>query len=216
MRAHAGRLDGKVALVTGASGGLGRASARIFAREGARVVVTDTQREGGEETVRLIKDAGGEATFVAADITRSQDVQAMVRAAVDAYGGLDCALNTVRADVSSHPLAQSSAEDWRRSAEVNLMRVLLCMKYEVPEMLKRRGGVIVNVGHEHGADPIVAFYIPAKGGRTKIATLDHDSRQIGRFTAPDNVAEATVWLCTNGASLAVEQRAQDPLGFGSG
>ena len=88
-----GELDGKVALVTGAAQGLGRASARIFAQEGARVVVVDIKQEGGEETVKLIKDAGRDATFVKADVSNSSDVQAMVRVAVDTYGGLDCAVN---------------------------------------------------------------------------------------------------------------------------
>src|SRR6266508_3412812 len=99
-----GALDGKVALVTGAAQGLGRASAKIFAREGARVVIVDVNREGGEDTVRLIKDAGGDASFVRADVSKSADNQAMVRAAVDTYGGLDCAHNNAAISVPNHPL----------------------------------------------------------------------------------------------------------------
>ena len=88
-----GQLDQKVALVTGSGRGLGRACAQIFAREGAKVVVVDLNRESGDETVRLIKEAGGDAIFVDADVGRSDDVQRMVRAAVDNFGGLDCAIN---------------------------------------------------------------------------------------------------------------------------
>jgi len=227
-----GILDDKVALVTGASGGLGRASAQIFAREGARVVVVDTQHEGGEETVSLIKSAGGEAIFVAADMTCSSDAQAMVRAAIDAYGGLDCAVN----NVDPCPHGETPEKEWPGSTEMKLTRALLCMKYEIPEMLKRGGGVIVNMGREDGAVPVIAFYISARLGLTKVATLDYDSRgirantddggamwvpmtrlatgrnsrhlaysknisPIGRFAAPEGVAEAAVWLCTNVASF---------------
>jgi NAD(P)-dependent dehydrogenase (short-subunit alcohol dehydrogenase family) len=86
-------LEEKVALVTGAASGLGRACSTILAREGARVVVVDINRDGGEETVRLIKQTGGEAAFVEADVSSSVAVQGMVRATVDIYGGLDCAIN---------------------------------------------------------------------------------------------------------------------------
>ena len=102
-----GALESKVALITGAAQGLGRASALVFAREGAQIVVVDIRREGGEETVDLIKDAGGEAIFVAADVSSSSDVQAMVQAAADTYGGFDCALNNAAAEAARAP-SQSS------------------------------------------------------------------------------------------------------------
>src|SRR4029077_6916254 len=88
-----GLLDGKVGLVTGSARGLGRACAQLLAREGARVVVIDINREGGEETVKLIRAAGGEATFKLTDLSKPADIEAMVKAAVDTYGGLDCAIN---------------------------------------------------------------------------------------------------------------------------
>src|SRR6266567_850057 len=100
------RLEGKVGLVTGAGQGLGRACAQLFAREGAKVAVVDIVPERGEETVKLIKDAGGEAVFVAADVGKPEQVEAMVRATVDAYGGLDCAINNAIAYIGRHPLAE--------------------------------------------------------------------------------------------------------------
>jgi len=173
-----GSLEGKVALVTGAAQGLGRELARIFAREGARVVVVDIKREGGEDTVKLIKDTGGEAIFVAADVSISADVQAMVRVTVDTYGGLDCALNNAVIDIGSHLLAEIPEEDWHRSIAVNLTGVFLCMKYEILAMLERGGGTVVNVGSGPGnlGVPGVAWYIAAKNGLyglTKTAALEY-------------------------------------------
>jgi NAD(P)-dependent dehydrogenase (short-subunit alcohol dehydrogenase family) len=178
-----GTLDNKVALVTGSGGGLGRACARIFAREGARVVVVDIQTGLGEETVRLIKDAGGEAIFVAADVSKSSDVQAMVRAAVDTYGGLDCAINNAVRAIPRTSLADVSEEDWDRTIAVNLTGVFLCMKYEIRAMLERGSGAIVNVGsgHEHGSAPGVSWYLAAKHGiygMTKVAALEYGGKGI--------------------------------------
>lgn len=178
-----GILDNKVGLITGSARGLGRACAQIFAREGGRVVVVDLNREGGEETVKLIKDAGGEATFVAADVSKSSDVQAMVKAAVDSFGGLDCAINNAVRDIHPHPLADIPEEDWQRAMEVNFTGVFLCMKYEIKAMLNRGSGAIVNIGSggEFGAHRGLAWYIAAKHGiygMTKVAALDYAAQGI--------------------------------------
>lgn len=178
-----GTLEGKVALVTGAGSGLGRACANLFAREGARVVVADIRPEGGEETVRLIKAAGGEATFVAADVSKSDQVQAMVRAAVDTYGGLDCAVNNAVHFYGRSPLADIPDEDWQTLTGVNYTGVFLCMKYEIRAMLERGGGSIVNIGsgNEHSSKPGLSWYLSAKQaiyGMTKVAALDYAAQGI--------------------------------------
>jgi NAD(P)-dependent dehydrogenase (short-subunit alcohol dehydrogenase family) len=178
-----GQLDGKVALVTGAGRGLGRACARIFAREGARVVVVDINGENGEESVNLIKERGGEATFVSADVSRSADVQTMVRLAVDKYGGLDCAVNNAVLNIGRCALADLSEDDWNRGLAVNLTGVFLCMKYEIQAMLKRGGGAIVNIGsgNEHSSMPSLCWYLPAKAAvysMTRVAALDYGDKNI--------------------------------------
>jgi NAD(P)-dependent dehydrogenase (short-subunit alcohol dehydrogenase family) len=106
-----GRLDQKVMLVTGSGRGLGRSCAEMSAREGAKVVVVDINVENGEETIRLIKNAGGDAIFVRADVSNSSDIQAMVRAAEEKYGGLDCAINNAMRAPEFRPFAEVSEED---------------------------------------------------------------------------------------------------------
>lgn len=178
-----GALDDKVALVTGAASGLGRAAAQIFAREGARVVVVDIQRDKGEETVNLIHSTGGDAIFVMADVSSSLEIQNMVRVTVDTYGGLDCAMNNAALDVGRHPLADLAEEDWDRAIGVDLTGVFLCMKYEIPAMLERGGGTIVNVSSAAGlvGRPGMAWYIAAKSGMlglTRVAALDYGASGI--------------------------------------
>ncbi|MBW8754360.1 MAG: glucose 1-dehydrogenase [Sphingomonadales bacterium] len=176
-------LAGKVALVTGAGRGLGRACATIFAREGARVVAAEINPETGEDTARAIRDSGGEAISVRADVSQSADIEAMVRAAVDSFGGLDCAVNNAVLDIRRTPLAEIDEEDWDRAAAVNITGVFLCMKYEIAAMLERGGGAIVNIGssNEHGSMPGLAWYLGAKQavyGMTKCAARDYGDKGI--------------------------------------
>jgi NAD(P)-dependent dehydrogenase (short-subunit alcohol dehydrogenase family) len=176
-------LEGKVALVTGGGSGLGRACSQLFAREGAKVVIADIRPEGGHETVDLIRQAGGEAVFVQADISNSEQVQAMVRAAVETYGGLDCAVNNAVYFYNRRPLAEIPDADWERAAAVNYTGAFLCMKYEIQAMVARGGGSIVNIGsgNEFSSKPGLSWYLSAKQaiyGMTKIAALDYSDKGI--------------------------------------
>ena len=143
-------LSGKVVIVTGGASGIGRATAFAFAREDAKVVIGDIDVAGCETVVAAIKEKGGEASCVRADVTKSTDVQALVRKAVTDYGGLDCAFNNAGLVGSVAGIADTTEDDWNRVVATNLTGVWLCMKYEIPEMLKRGGGAIVNNGSVTG------------------------------------------------------------------
>ena len=138
------RFEGKVALVTGGGSGIGRATAIAFANEGAKVVIDDINVEGGEETLRMIKSAGGEAIFVKADVSKAAEVEAMVQKAIETYGRLDCAFNNAGIGEPLKRVAKTTEDNWDRVMATNLKGVYLCMKYEIPHMLKQKKGAIVN------------------------------------------------------------------------
>lgn len=172
------QFEGKVALVTGASSGIGRASALAFAREGAKVIVADVLVEGGEETVRMIKEAGGEALFVKTDVSKASEVENLIHKAVETYGRLDCASNNAGIEGKSAPTADCTEENWDRTININLKGAWFCMKYEIPQMLKQGGGAIVNTASVAG---LVGFqglpaYSASKGGiiqLTRVAALEY-------------------------------------------
>lgn len=139
-------MTGKVALITGGASGIGRAAAIAFAREGAGVVIGDIDTKGSENTVAMIKESGGNAESLSVDVARSADVQALVSKAVERYGGLDYAFNNAGLVGSYAGIVDTSEEDWNHVVAINLTGVWLCMKHEIPEMLKRGGGAIVNNG----------------------------------------------------------------------
>ncbi|MFC1941925.1 SDR family oxidoreductase [Chloroflexota bacterium] len=160
-------MEGKVALVTGASSGIGRASAMAFAREGAKVIVNaNVSIEGGEETVRMIEEIGGEATFIKADVASAAEVEAMVSKAIQTYGRLDYAHNNAGIAFPSKQVHEYTEVDWDKVIGINLKGMWLCMKYEIPEMLKQGKGAIVNTGSmaSLGAVPNALGYIVSKHG----------------------------------------------------
>ena len=174
----AGWLAGKVALVTGAGSGIGRASALTFAREGAKVVVADVVVEGGEETSGMIKRAGGEALFVKADVSQAAEVEALINKTLATYGRLDCAHNNAGIEGAVATTAECTEENWDRIIAINLKGVWLCMKYEIPQMLKQGGGAIVNTASGAGlvGIPRAGAYVASKHGvvgLTKTAALEY-------------------------------------------
>jgi NAD(P)-dependent dehydrogenase (short-subunit alcohol dehydrogenase family) len=160
------RLEGKAALVTGAGSGIGRATAMTFAREGARVIVSDVNVAGGEETVASIRKQGGEAHFIRCDVSKASEVEALVRGAVEAFGRLDCAVNN--AGIAGHmgPLTDYPDEAWDQVIATDLKGVWLCMKQEIQQMLKQGGGSIVNIASVAGLVGIAMApaYVAAKHG----------------------------------------------------
>ena len=169
---------GKVALVTGAGNGIGRASSIVFARDGAKVVVADVAVEAGEETVRLIQEAGGEAIFFAVDVTRSDQVAALIEKTLATFGQLDVAHNNAGIEGPIARIADCSEAEWDRTIEINLKGVWLCLKYEIPAMLKLGRGAIVNTASVAGLAGLsqLAAYTASKHGvigLTKAAALEY-------------------------------------------
>jgi NAD(P)-dependent dehydrogenase (short-subunit alcohol dehydrogenase family) len=180
-------FEGKVAIVTGASGGIGRASALAFAAKGTKVTVADVHVGGGEETVRMIKAAGGEALFVKTDVSNSRDVQAMISKTVDTYGGLNYALNNAGIGSANAMTADYPEDAWHKIIGINLTGVWLSMKYEIPEMLKQGKGAIVNTASAMGLTglTLICGYVAAKHGvvgLTKVAAMEYATQGI-RVTA---------------------------------
>ena len=162
------RLDGKVALVTGAGAGIGRAIALRFAEEGAKVMVADCNRSSyasGEATVKMIKDAGGEASFVFADVSKAADAEKMVKSTIDAYAKLDILVNNAGIWLCK-PMTEVTEEEWDTLMSINMKGVFLCSKYAIPEMAMRGGGVIINLSSVAGyvGVPLATAYSASKGG----------------------------------------------------
>ena len=177
-----GRLDGKVAIITGAGRGMGRAAAILFAKEGAKVVVDDWVADRGEETVRMIKEAGSEAIFVNADVSKTEDIRRMIKTAIDAYGRLDILYNNA-AIATYAPLTEAEEKDFEEIVAVNLKGTWLGMKYAIPEMAKTGGGSIINVASiaADAAQLGSTIYAATKGGvisMTRVAAVENAAQNI--------------------------------------
>ncbi len=176
-------LTGKVALVTGAASGIGRATAQAYAREGAKVVVSDIDANGGRDTVQLIEEAGGDATFVYANVSNPADCQALVEKTLEKYGHLDVACNNAGIGGESNLTADLSIEGWQKVIGINLSGVFYCMKYEIPAMLSNNGGSIVNMDSILGQVSFASAvaYVAAKHGvlgLTQNAAVEYASKGV--------------------------------------
>ena len=176
------RLGGKVAIITGAASGLGRASAQLFAEHGASVVIADRDTAGGQETVAQIRDTGGQAEFIETDVAVADDADAMVTKAVTCFGKLDILFNNAGIAIRK-PVADLSEDEWDRCIDTNLKGVFLGSKSAIPEMIRGGGGSIINTASIYGVvgGRTRAAYSASKGGivnLTRSMALDYASQNI--------------------------------------
>jgi len=177
------RLKGKVAIITGAGSGLGRASAILFAGESAKVVVAANREKDGEQTVKMIKEVGGDAILARVDVTKATDVEKAIKAAVDKYGKLDIMLNNAGTPGPGKLVADLTEEEWNRVISVNLTGVFLGTKYAILEMLRGGGGVIINVSSVAAVSPrrYTGAYAAAKAAviqLTRVTALEYARKNI--------------------------------------
>lgn len=178
MRDNSYPFNGKVALITGAASGIGRATALAFARNGASVIIADTLEVGGAETARMVEELGRKAIFIRCDVSRDADVKETMRRTVETFGRLDYAFNNAGIEGKQAMTPDCSEENWDRVININLKGVWLCMKHQLPQMLKQGSGSIVNCSSIAGLNgfPGIPAYSASKHGvigLTKTAALEY-------------------------------------------
>jgi NAD(P)-dependent dehydrogenase (short-subunit alcohol dehydrogenase family) len=210
---------GKVAFVTGAGSGIGRAAALAFAREGASVAVADISEEGSHETTRLIEEQGGRVIAAKCDVTRSEDVRAALDKTIESFGRLDVAFNNAGVEQKNLAIADIDEDEWERLVGVNLRGVFLCMKYEIPLMLEQGGGAIVNTSSGAGVIGIrggSAYAATKHGviGLSKSAALDYAAQNIRvNVVAPGYIATPMMDRFTGGTDEGgAKIAAEEPIG----
>jgi NAD(P)-dependent dehydrogenase (short-subunit alcohol dehydrogenase family) len=209
-------LENKVALVTGGTSGIGRATAIAFGAAGAKVVFSGRREAEGEETTAFIRDTGAECLFVRSDVSSEADVKTLVQQTIATYGKLDCAFNNAGIDPPTKPLHEQSIEDFDKLMSINVRGLFLCMKYEIQQMLTQGSGAIVNNSSMGGliAFPGVSPYIASKHavmGLTRSAALDYAKQGI-RINAVNPGLIATAMLDRLGGDSADDFASMVPMG----
>jgi NAD(P)-dependent dehydrogenase (short-subunit alcohol dehydrogenase family) len=211
-------LNGKVTLVTGAGGGIGRATCLVLAGEGAKVLVSDISTRRGAETVALVRNTGGEAEFYKADVSREADCEALVAAAVTKWGRLDGAHNNAGISGQLVSVAEDTEDNWNRTLAVDLKGVWLCMKYEIRQMLKQGGGSIVNTASTAGLLGTIRMgaYAAAKHGVigiTKTAALEYARANVRvNAVCPGVVGTPPILQWMEDAETRQRLLGQEPIG----
>lgn len=212
-------LENKVALITGGTTGIGRDTAVLFAKEGAKVVITGRREAEGKETIDLVRAAGGDGTFVKSDVSKAAETESMVRKTVEKYGRLDVAFNNAGVEGGWVPLAEQTEETWDYVHGINLKGVWLSLKYEIQQMLKQGGGgAIVNMSSVAGliGAPGAGIYIASKHGvlgLTKTAAIEYAAQGIRvNAVCPAVIETAMAERAFNDPVFNKRVRAMHPLG----